>query len=346
MLIMKRFIAVGCIALFATTSFAQQARSPQAAVTLPVQDANVSEVTVDAGAPVPKVGAGAPLYSVQDLEEARKKGLRVSSDARFEADRCRTTALGPLIDTGGPLTLGISLREEVDAGQRLATMADRAAKASGAATQARTAAAADPSAERIRASEQAELARQAAVNAFIRAREDLAEAKAQTLDLMDMMRGDENEPAEIKQANAGRYRSQAMARRADRAAYGGPEGILINADYADLTLTQVAASARTDRRGGYVEVSALIGNPRSTPVQVPALSITSLDPVGFKLATVVAEPDRRTTIPPGKKVAFTYNLRPAPKRTASVFMTFADGRRAAELPASYFCKGARGGFVR
>jgi len=363
-MVMKPWIAAGLVVLTASAAGAAAqtrtevparaapkiplVRSAEITATARIQDPNsptVSELVVKGEAPVPKVGEGAPMFAREDLASAKLTARKLANDAQGDADRCKSGLMAPLIDTGGPITLPVLYREQYDAALKVIGLSDRASEATGAAAAARAAAFGSPTPESQRASEVAELARQNAVNAFIDARESLADAKAAVQDLIDLMSQHQNEDKEQQRINASSYRLVLAQRKSERQLYGGTEGILINRDVIDLSITGVKAITRTDSKGVYLEVSGVIGNPRDTPVRVPPISITALDPVGFKLTSFTADPVGKITIPPKSRFGFSYDYRPQPKRVKSVFVTFGDVQRTpSELPASYLCRQNVNGF--
>jgi hypothetical protein len=240
------------------------------------------------------------------------------------------------VDNGGLLTLPILYHNEFDAGLKAASLADQAAKATEAAAAARAAAANDPS--KAQASIDAELARQTAVNAYIAAGKDVAEAKAEINDMMEILKEVEHEDASVRRQRIETARSEIGALRAQRAAAGGADAAPSNSDLANLSLVNISTQSKTDNKGAFIQVTGQIHNPRSRPVLMPAISVAALDRSGLKLSGFVAEPDGKQTIPPGSDIGFSYAFRPSPQRAVSFSVTFAKDDSAPMLTDSYFCR--------
>lgn len=291
------------------------------------EDTTVSDVVVTAReAPVPLVGEGAPLYTVDDLRALQVQARRDAQTTLGEARECGERS---------GLTEGNYLKE-YRAAVAIRDQAEMAIAATLRAQQARRAAANGQG--EAQALERAELERQAAVNRIVNARTEFTEAQAQTADLQRLRRDFSTmTDTEFKMVALSLIPTLSQERLYTA---GVRSRAVPPTRYANLALENITTREREDGRQRVLVVSGAIRNKGDGRASTPPLEITALDGLGFPLKREIADPRGAGRIRPGESQRFSYSLRPKPGNVASVTVSFAsDEYEPWRLPAR-----AAGGF--
>lgn len=270
--------------------------------------------------PVPTVGAGAPLYTVEDLEGIQTQARREAQSTYREALDCGERA---------GVNEGNYLREYQTAaatrdGAELAIAATRKAQ------QVRRAAAEGRATPQE--VEAAELARQTAVNRVVAARTAFAEAQATTAQLQKLRR---DNPELSENDFKVMARSEIAAANQERTYTAGQRTRPIPAQFATLALENITVSNQVDNSGEALLVSGTIRNKGQRRVPTPPLEITAVDSFGIPLKRETADPRGSGGLAPGEIERFAYSLRPKPGNVAKVVVSFgSDEFEAWRLPQS------------
>ena len=292
-------LAVG---LAAGAVFAQQ--NPENQVTL------VAPLIVTPGVPTPRVGAGAPLYT-PDL--IRQRG--------FEAREIRDQSNDAFFLRCDPPYRAIPVywlrvyREASDAAWRVSTLSRTAERATQKALRTRI----DAAAGRANTAdvEKAELDRQRTVIQMVAAELDMAEYRAQLLDIQDLFH---------RHVDVAEWPIHVNTESAER---GDSRRTLAPKEYEDLALENIQVARQDDARAAYYKVSGTILNTRPRRIRTPPISVPAVDMFGYPLMTGEAQGKGR--IGPGETQRFSYDLKPSPPQTAQLIVTFARSRRPVAL---------------
>ena len=289
--------------LIAGAALAQQ--NPESQVTV------VAPLIVTAGVPVPKVGQGAPLYTAPQI---REKGYE-ARDVRTRADDAFFLDCAPPFKR--PPTYWLrTYREAGDAARRV-SVASRVAERATSKAQRTRIAATDHRATQAQV-EADELARQAAVIELVKAELDFTEARAQLLDIQDLVN---------RQVDVADWPGELSAHSAAR---GDARATLAPKEYQDLALESVQVAEKQDGKAApWFQVSGTILNTRPRAIATPPISITAVDMNGFPLGNDEAIGKGR--IGPGETKRFTADFKPSPPHTAQLIVTFASARRPLHL---------------
>jgi len=161
----------------------------------------------------------------------------------------------------------------------------------------------------MKAVEEAELVRQAAVNQMQKARQKLLEMRARIGDLQKGMMGFRGwDPAH-----------QEMKRR--KAGWG--LGVAVPDVPAGLSIVNTKVTQYTDAKGEFVRIQGEIRNSGRSSAKIPGLAATLVDEKGFPLNTTSVSPSNKGSIPAGKTRPFQFDMRPAPELTKTAVVTFA-----------------------
>ncbi|CAN5295441.1 hypothetical protein BH11PSE2_BH11PSE2_02370 [soil metagenome] len=337
------FVTVGALAAGPALGFALEDK-PGAASSQTVVEGLEVHPLVD----VPKVGKGAPLYTVEDIQAVEKQAIRDYSDADDAARRCKGGGGKVVFNHGGNISIASLLAEaygyQQDAALKVRQTADRAKAATEAAAKVRLQAGRGEKSEADVVA--AELARQPAVNAFALAR---AEFGRQDAILSEAHRVLESAGYNKGKAQGGTIDSSEMQMIEDQlrsvlATYdppafaGAQRPVAIPERYADLAVEKIVARERSGVKDGGIVVTGMIRNTRNKTIQVPSLSFTAVDRFGYPLKTEYADARNAGRIAPGETKAFAYELKPRPAKISTVVVTFApDNRETPRLPIGLYC---------
>ena len=299
------------------------------AQTAPQDSAVVSELVVRPPdeAPVPKVGQGAPLYTPGEIVRIQEEARKAVGEARSSVRRCSPQA--PFITTPETVRamLAWAFGEERDAALKVERLSAAAEKASLAAQDVRRRAAKGEA--RSEEMEKAELARQAAVNALVTARNELADASAaipvmqQLIGALDPPPGSPRSRRDWELVAVARVMPQVQMFKTRRAA----ERIKPPASpFADLAIRNVVVRESEDRRGRFLSIAGEVLNTRPRAIPIPSLQISQQDGFGFTLDEVTADPVGRQ-IDAGAAARFSYEFRPKAARAEKVTVSFASAER-------------------
>jgi hypothetical protein len=273
-------------------------------------------LTVSAsGAPIPKVGLGAPLYTPQEIHD---KGY-IARGNRGDFEDGRQAIFECYLKVFGQAPIEARMRGYDDGAAAAAQMSNWARVAE-EATLALGRGRIDILEGKITQAdlEKLELTRQDAVIQMTKAEMDFEEAKAEAIDVQELIK-QRTHPSEWQ----GLVDSNA-AERADR------KYALIPKQFEDLKLEHVQAMERTNPKGElYLYITGAIVNTHKNRIAVPPLSFTAVDSAGYPLISERGQAGGR--IDPGKSQAFTYALSPKPRNTARVTVTFAELRPPTHL---------------
>ncbi len=323
--LIKTGAAVGLVSLWAATGVAQVYGPPtQKAVTAPIQNdgaTTVSPLIVRPLAPPPKVGSGAPYFTPEELTATHDTVVREERVTRFGLEDMRPPPGQPGHHTpkqekfSGDFSLE-ALCDTANADQlALINTSEAAAKATQDALDAR-AAGDKASAQTVEATE---LARQAAVRAYMAARATAQEADFRVDDFRNLPR--------LNEIPADALPSEVERRTLERKANGGVIGA---SEYADLSIVSVVADSQSRANGVVLKVTGRINNPRNRPIADPPLTISLLDKGGFTLSSRDFRPPASLRIPAGRSVAFSYDVPDPSPYAETAAVTFASSRRLSQ----------------
>jgi hypothetical protein len=284
-------------------------------------------VVITGMVPIPNVGPGAPYHSPEELaalSDKTQKDILHTDAVDMRTRLCRLA--GPpgksRLSLNYP-TLEALMDTEIETGRRLSTEADRAKAATEAAEQSRREAA-DGKAD-AKAVEQAELARQVAVNKVEEARVKFLEAGAALADFQDFERQgyvipDLNQEA----APSGKILTWSeLDVRADRRRKAGYwQGVPVPDPAPGLHIEQVEAHQKEGKRGPVIEITGMLRNDRNATISVPGLNVVAIDKQGFILLATPIDASG-SSVPPMSSRVFSYELKPAPDAITRVSVTFA-----------------------
>ena len=268
----------------------------------------VSAVNVGAGVPVPHVGTGARMYTLDEIHVLNAEALSVRSDfedTKADLYECYQNAYSARPNPERTLVY----EEGSDAARRLSVASDNAARATQAALQARLDAA-NGRATQAQV-EQAELDRQKTVNDMVKAKADMDEGRAKAIDIQQLVKD------RVSPADWGHFISANASERASR------KNPLVPKDYEDLVLENIQTAVMHDTKGGpdFLKVTGDIRNASTRKIDVPGLAVTVSDQFGYPLLSQVST--ARGKIDPGKTTPFDFPMRPSPPNAARVAVTFA-----------------------
>jgi len=304
----------------------------------------VSPLIVSPLAPVPNVGAGATYFTPQELTATAHQAREDHIDARDAAVQCGAAGyLATSEEDLGLFTLPGLFQTERDAQRKLQDAALAAETATQAAIDAR--AAAGRGEDEPGALIETELARQTTVKALQAAQAAVAEARFRIADLEDQI--DLSDGA--ASTGGGRSANQNLTRLGIRAYVdeqsrrrkenGGLGGIFVPEEFKDLRMTDIVSRQGDDKGVAVIRISGRIFNPRLRPITVPPIWVSAVDRFGTPLKIDQAEPPPNISkINPRTDVAFTYELKPMPDKTARTVITFAPLHHVPEYkPATEVC---------
>ena len=293
----RRRPAVLAAAVFSTTI----APSGLHAQDAPPDSPSVVPLVVTGVVPIPDIGQGAPQFSADELTVRRdvaRKEARAFSDCQRKADGVIPRVLFNV------LAKDARERERLLVKAQAATLAAetvRTEAAKGLRTQAEV--------------ETAELARQAAVNAFV----NQPKATSADADAMD-----------LRASRPGRNPS--MAPLVDGLARVVDERLKLYQDargtsaapsyYADLRIQGVTLSQDEDEAGGFFLIKGEVVNPRRSTIPMPPLSFLVFDKHGLELDRHSTWPERTARIGPGASRPFQFAIRPSLRYATTVRVTF------------------------
>ncbi|HEV7689344.1 MAG TPA: hypothetical protein VGO52_00905 [Hyphomonadaceae bacterium] len=319
---MKRLVAAALTLSAATLASAQVAPNSQAPAAARAADERV--VVTRPMVPVPDVGDGAPYFSVEDLKAQGDAAQAERLNASVAARTCQVAAL-PKYFANAP-TFEILFRDEQAAATSLDNAAAKAAKATEAALNARADAAAGL--VDMKAVEQTELDRQAAVTQLAKAQDKWVRAYNRTADAQELFL-------------SGRARDMTWTeldmREAQRRRFTAED---MRQEFAGLKLTESRAEELRDKKKGerFLRVSGKITNNRTTSVPVPGIFITAVDERGFPLVTRKANTGRGEQLKAGVAQPFVYDLKPLPSGTVTALVHLASrATPPPHLSADMFC---------
>ena len=277
---------------------------------------NLPGLTVNGAVPVPHVGAGARMYTLDEIHALNAEAGSVRGDFEdAKADLYDRYQNAYSARPNPERTIGYD--EGADAARRLSLAADAAARATQNALQARIDAVSGHASQAQ--VEQAELDRQKTVNDMVKAKAEMDEGRAKAIDIQQLVRD------RVSPADWGHFISSNASERASR------KNPLIPKDYEDLVLEHITTAVMHDTKGGpdFLKITGDIRNSSGRKIDVPGLSITVSDQFGFPLLSQVSA--ARGKIDPGKSTPFDVPLRPSPANAARVAVTFAGVAQNAHL---------------
>lgn len=303
---MRTSFSILALAALAGPALAQ--KLPDRLPSVPIEGRDV--VVITGIVPVPNVGEGAPLFTLNDVEAIAKTARDASAQAQHDMRRCAGAAAARTYYARGAPTLVNLLAEEQERADRASNLAPQAVAATQAAEDARRGAAAGKVSQAE--VEATELKRQDAVNKLETARQKLREAQAMTADYQKLSLSG------VKDIDWGLLDTYALNRT--RAGWGFGLAKVVTPE--GLQLVGVNAEKRQDKHGAYVAMFGKIQNNGAKPMRVPDLTGSVLDVSGWALATTTVSPDARKQIPPGGVYPFGFELRPAPDGLQKAVVTF------------------------
>jgi hypothetical protein len=289
--------------------------SPLVAQTRGYDTTVVEGITVLGPVSPPNVGAGAPNFSVEELdaqiEEARLRERNARWARSQRPERWRD-----------PYSLDTLCRTEFEAQAEVIRTAEIARAATEAAMSARQGAAIGEATQQQL--ESAELARQAAVNDYMAARMVSERARLRIDDYVELdasLVGQAGVPVEFRDAEI-ELRTSARAEG---------EGFVISRTWDDLGVGDVAAEVIGDTASSGLAIAGRIYNQRKSDVAVPPLQVLVYDRGGFLLQRVDIRAAGGARIPAGEAVTFGYRLEPAPENVVYATVTFGPYSRISQI---------------
>ncbi len=314
------------IAFSASEGIAQQ---PGASVTLSTpappatQDATtVSPLVVSAMVPVPNVGAGAPYFTLDELDATHQQAAAVERIDRRGLEDIRCPKFLCSTPKKEIFSGDFGLEALCDTAQTdqltLVRLTEAATVATQAALDTRIAAArGEGSSDDV---VRTELARQAAINAYVAARAAAQEAENRVSDYKDL-------PATMLGMSPIILNSEVERRSAERKANGG---FLSASGNAGLTVTNLVARQLQGSGEPALSITGKINNSRKKPAPIPALSVSVLDRAGFPLKTQDFQADARKVIPAGGSIPFAFQMKPIPDHSEGLAVTLAASLRISQ----------------
>ncbi|HVY89370.1 MAG TPA: hypothetical protein VG942_10910 [Hyphomonadaceae bacterium] len=334
---MARLCGVAALASALSLGLAASAQQGLDQTTQRSADLNDRDKVVITGmVPIPDVGPGAPRFTsdeVKALEDAASKSL---ADASSDMAKCGGDPFRAMMacKPGGGAS-GI-LACEVEAADKAENMAGKAAKATRAAEDVRRRAAAGKATSKE--VEDAELARQVAVNKMEKARQKFLEQQAQVADMQDYairhgvqlttpipLDPDQarRDGEKIRRINTD-LAAELMAKSLKREKAGWGLGVARPSTPPGISLEGIEVRRLEDANGDYIQVAGAMKNANNDAVsELPGLSVTLIDVKGFPLNTITVFADGEGGIPAGQSRPFQLAVRPAPVETQRAIVSFA-----------------------
>ncbi len=295
------------------------------AIAQQIEPSSRDRVVVVGTVPIPDVGEGAPIFTSIDVETIEHAARKTATDARRDFQRCRGER-DPVLAVCFPNTdsgLRDMLACEFEYATKAANLANIAAEATRAAEDVRSAAAAGKA--DTSAVEATELVRQDAVNRMRAAQLKLLEQQG--------VIGDYQKAA----LSQGRQSSLALAVERKRAGKGVGAGMPDKP--AGLSITNVTALIRIDKKGEFVLVQGRIQNSGPNGANVPDLTATLIDERGYPLISTTVSPKPKRSIAATSTQDFAFEVRPAFQATNRAIVTFASKLTPApRLGVGLFCR--------
>lgn len=300
-------------------------------------------------APIPKVGAGATYFSVEELHGTAVQARKDDIDVRAGVHLCRDASINPdmvELEMDGKIDMQTLLATEAAAQARLQHAAEEAEVATKAAMDARRGLILGATLQRD--VDSAELQRQTTIREYQAALGGVSEAQARIADLQDLVElvftGD---PGRVKLANnadwvrASGIDIELNFRSHIRQQGDSQAGVYVPFEFRDLRLSEVVSRERKEGDQTVLRVSGKIHNPRKISVAVPPIWVSAVDQFGTGLKSEQAEAPRgQKAIKAGGSLSFTYAMKPMPEKASRAVVTFAPLHHPPRYkPVQAYCAG-------